>query len=216
MKRSLLFSIILLFIFNSCGKDNDFISLEKNGVTLYSGDEYTIKVSSDTKVIYKSNDEYIATVSETGVITAIKIGETFISLNNGADKKCFTVEVKPRYVLYEEFEFGTTKGIIVSKQGTPDIDNGNNISYYNYSKEISEIAYFFNDDKLISISVYAKSSFKDILEPFLLERYKYIGVDNDSKQSVYINSLDKELASMKITLGEITPDTILVEYLSIN
>lgn len=216
MKRPLLLCIALLFIFSSCGKDNDYISLEKNGVTLYSGDEYTIKVSSDTKVVYKSNDEYIATVSEVGVITAMKIGETFISLNNGTDKKSFTVEVKPRYVLYEEFEFGTTKDIIISKQGTPDNENENSISYYNYTKEISEITYFFNDDKLINLRVYAKSSFKDILEPFLLERYKYIGTDNEGKFSVYINGLNKESANMEIKIGAITTETIIVEYSSIN
>lgn len=63
------------------------IDVSINEVSITEGEQYTIPIEiiKQTIVVCRSNDEEIATVTRDGVITAIKEGETTISISGGQD-----------------------------------------------------------------------------------------------------------------------------------
>jgi len=219
MKKLLHFSFILvLLITNACGKNNESIDLKDTEVTLYAEEEYSIKANSDTKISYESKNEYIATVTENGIVTAVTIGETSIILNNGSDNKIFKVTVKPKYDLYPnpDLSFGSTKSSIVSKYGTPDREDENGIAYENYSYAAPIVSYRFIEDKLVSSAVIVKTSFNKDLLGFLFERYIYLGMDDEGEAFLFINNLTEESATMDIVAKEFDENYWIVGYLPIS
>lgn len=216
MKKLLYLLFISSFIFSySCSKNED-IDLKESAVKLYSGDKYTIKVNSDTKVIYQSKNEYVATVSDKGIVTAEKIGETAILLDNGNDKKTFTVKVMPKYDLYSvpELSFGMSKNILISKYGTPDETDDNTISYKDYSTAAPLIIYKFdNTDLLVSSSVMVSTSYSKDIVPFLYERYKFIEDEDDS--FIFIDASTEETAQINVVAKIVDSDYWMIEYMPI-
>ena len=71
MKRKSLAALFMAaVVFSSCSKEEEKspeITLEKNSVTLTSGDEFLINATSDYDLTYKSEDEYHAKVDEKGL-----------------------------------------------------------------------------------------------------------------------------------------------------
>lgn len=101
MKR--LFLAILsipCLLLGGCGKSSGenkpvehSINVPIDEVSLEEGNQFTIPIEiiKQTIVVCRSNDEEVATVTREGVITAIKEGETTISISGGQDH--FTVFV---------------------------------------------------------------------------------------------------------------------------
>ncbi len=75
MKKLLLLLLIAPFIFISCGSDDDdaSISLKETEKALKYGETYQINATSGNKITYVSENEYHATVSESGLVTAARI-----------------------------------------------------------------------------------------------------------------------------------------------
>ena len=122
MKRILFYvtAIVSLTLFAACSKDdgNDFNITSSKSVELTSQKTSQI-VCTDSKAMYASEDEYVATVSATGVITGKRIGETYIDVNGG---KSIKVSVTPVYTQFAEPKllFGATKEEVYAKVGTND------------------------------------------------------------------------------------------------
>ena len=84
MKRILFYSIavVLLTTFAACSKDDEDNSSITSSKSIELTSQKTSQIEySDSRVSYSSEDEYVATVSETGLITAKRIGETYIDVN---------------------------------------------------------------------------------------------------------------------------------------
>lgn len=221
MKNLFYFLFLSVFIFCSCGSDNDDIKLKESEVSLKSGEKYTIKVSSDTKVTYFSENEYVAVVSEDGIVTANKVGETSVLLDNGSDKKTFKVKVEPKYNLYAdpELNFGMSKTDLIKKYGTPNIneeeeEEGSSVVYQNYSKAAPLVMYLFDEnEKLTASYVTVNAAHSKELNPFLSERYVYM--DDYAETFIYINSFIYEEATLAIA-AFFDEDLSLVGYTSID
>ncbi|MFV0417984.1 MAG: Ig-like domain-containing protein [Dysgonomonas sp.] len=217
MKKLFFLLFILLSTFYSC-KNNDDIDLKESEVTLYSGEQYAIKANSDTKILYKSDNEYIAIVSDKGLVTAKTIGETLIQMDNGQDKKTFRVKVNPKYDLYPtpELNFGMSKISLIEKYGTPDETDENTIVYSNYSDVASFVIYKFDDaDLLIGSSVMVKTSYSKDIIPFLLERYNYIEEEDIEETFVFIDGLTQETAKTSIVAKIVDSDYWIVGYMPV-
>ncbi len=101
MKRLLLAILSLpCLVLGGCNKSPSVeppiehsINVPITEVSILKGDQYTIPIEiiKQTIVVCRSNDEEVATVTREGVITAIKEGETTISISGGQDH--FTVFV---------------------------------------------------------------------------------------------------------------------------
>jgi len=69
------------------------LKLDKNIITLKNGEQYKINANQDS-LTYKSNNNDVVVVSDTGIVTAIGAGNAIISvINNDADVVQLTVNV---------------------------------------------------------------------------------------------------------------------------
>lgn len=208
---------LLLSALYSCS-DNENIDLKESETTLFSGQQYAIKAKSDTKITYNSNDEFIATVSDKGIVSAETIGETTIVLDNSIDNKSFKVKVKPKYDLYSvpDLSFGMTKSDLIKKYGTPDGEDEemNTISYEGYSVPAPIVMFTFDkEDKLIASSVAVLTSYSQDILPFLDERYKYIGEDEEA--FLYIDAATEKEAKTYVIAEVVNIDYWIVGYMPV-
>ena len=86
----LLFPFLLVGCRGSSGGDSGnqhSINVPINEVSILEGEQYTVPVEviKRTIIVYRSNNEEIVTISRDGVITAIKEGETTVTISGGGD-----------------------------------------------------------------------------------------------------------------------------------
>lgn len=199
MKRILFSSMaaMLLTAFVGCSNDDDFAITSSQSVELNSQDTSQI-TCSDPKASYSSEDEYIATVSETGLITAQRIGETYIDVN---DQKAVKVTVNPAVTYFTEpqFLFGATKDEVYSKVGTNySLSNESGIAYTPTSGRVKGYLYLLKNGKVAYVVMVVSTSYVNSLTDFLLERYLPATISYEDYTALYINALKPEKASMII------------------
>lgn len=95
------------------------ITLDATTVSMYSSEEYQLTATvkpdnaADKTLIWKSSDESVATVSETGLISAHSVGSAIITAQNGNVTGSCVVVVLPKHVTLDEkeitLEIGSTK-----------------------------------------------------------------------------------------------------------
>ncbi len=117
----------MIAAFISCGEKIDkSITLTSTDQAMHFDDEFQIIASSVSPIRYTSEDEYHAKVSESGLVTAGKVGETNIVLSNGSDSRKLKIAVTPESNLYPEpdLTFGMTKSQVMAKIGNPRYQHG--------------------------------------------------------------------------------------------
>ncbi|MBB4624153.1 Ig-like domain-containing protein [Parabacteroides faecis] len=176
MKKNLSQCMMLItafvFMLPSCSEDEkESIGLTPKNVVLKAGD--TIKLEYGATCTWTSDNDFIASVSNNGMVTANHVGNTFIKAN---DDLC-EVKVSPVYDLYKEpcIDWNKTKSEIINMYGTPDLEDYNSISYNTTNTKAPAVVYFFNNNKLSSSTVMVDSSYLSDLTAFLSERYEYAG-----------------------------------------
>ena len=108
MKKKLLLTLLILPFLLGCKSNNkntsssvpseQYINVDVNEVTLMEDDTYQINTSiikSGTIVFYSSADDTVASVSDTGLITALKEGQTNVTVRGGKDTFNIFVTVLP-------------------------------------------------------------------------------------------------------------------------
>jgi len=202
MKKLFLFLLLTPIVFISCSTDDNYsnnIFVKESGTTLKNGKTYKIIATSDNKISYESENEYHAKVSDSGLITAVCIGETNIIVSNGTTSKDFKVTVEPESNLYPEpnLEFGISKNDLVKKLGTPDSETSDGIGYVNYSPNAPIVVYLFDsNNKLKASTIMVKTLFSSELGTFLNERYIYGTSIEEDYTLLFINALKLEDATM--------------------
>lgn len=104
--KKLIFAILFIFCLligssvqssNVTPPEEHSIDVTTNEIYLTEGEQYAIPIEiiKQTVVVCRSNDEEIATITREGVITAIKEGETTISISGGQDHFIIFVTVLP-------------------------------------------------------------------------------------------------------------------------
>ncbi|MDD2960626.1 MAG: hypothetical protein PHR45_00900 [Muribaculaceae bacterium] len=191
-----LFSLLSLM---ACSSDDDLeITSEKN-IELTRENTSQIKCS-DPKATFISENEYVAIVSDKGLIEAQRIGETRIKING---KNMINVTVKPVYTQYKEplLTFGATKNEIISKAGnnykTP---NATSLVYKFSNGPVIAHAYIFENGKCTGSGMLVSTYYTETLTEFLLERYLPATLDYDNYLAVFINALT--LAKTTMLIGE--------------
>ncbi len=213
--KKLIFTSLLLLAMSSCSKDNtnNRIDLESTNKTLYFEDKYKIVAESKDPINYTSSDEYHATVSGTGLVTAGRIGETSIILDNTHDTKVLKLHIKPKLVLYKDpyLEFGSTEWTVVNELGEPDEESSNSIAYNLNSDVAPLVMYTFDDyDRLEYVVVLANSLYTEDLADYLLERYIPVSIAD----LIFVNGLTPEETSMLVKLELFNTSYWMVVYAS--
>jgi hypothetical protein len=216
MKKLLFIVVVSVLCFSSCKKGGgneekkNEISLDVNHKELYKDSEFQIPATSNRHITYICENEFHAKVSETGLVTAGYVGQTNILLDNGEDRKNFTLTVVPKYYLYPEPElnFGMSKSDFIAKHGKPDKENGKYISYNNYSVAATQVVYVFEENRLQMAAVFVGILYTSALTEFLLERYQPISYSDD--YFFFINTLTENKTTMGVMLKVDIP--LLVGY----
>ena len=109
MKKLLLFALLFPFILVGCNEKKEeeppqpeekesYINVAVTEVTLEEEEQYQIVteiLKKGTIVFYSSNNDEIATVTDDGLVTALKAGETTINIRGGKDSYSLFVTVLP-------------------------------------------------------------------------------------------------------------------------
>ncbi len=216
MKRKSLAALFMAaVVFASCSKEEEKspeITLEKDSVTLTSGDEFLINATSDYDLTYKSEDEYHAKVDEKGLVTATYIGETNIVVSNTETSKKVKITVRPEYTLYEDPTpyLGKTKSQIISKFGEPYQTTEKYIRYKDYSSYASLLVFTIENDVVKNITIAVSTLYMSQLTSFLKERYVFIGMENDIYS--YVNNVDESKITAAIGLYVYSAEYLTVVY----
>ena len=219
MKKNLYLPLLLLFslVIISCSGDDekDEIKLGKTTYTLYPLDEEQIEATSISDITYSSASLYHANVSNSGKITAMKVGETEITLQNAEDSKTIKVIVQPEVTLYPDpvLNFHASVSDIKKAHGEPDVEDEDVIAYENYSLHAPILMYFFSSGKLQIVVVMVKTAKSSELGTHLVERYNYLGeIDNEL---YFINALKYDDATLSARASLYNLNYWMVEYISI-
>jgi len=195
MKRKSLAALFMAaVVFASCSKEEEKspeITLEKDSVTLTSGDEFLINATSDYDLTYKSEDEYHAKVDEKGLVTATYVGETNIVVSNTETSKKVKITVRPEYTLCEDLcpYLGMTKSQILSKFGEPYQTTEKYIRYKDYTSYVSLLVFTIENGVVTNITIAVSTSYMSMLISYLKERYAFVSMQNDIY--MYVNNTDE-------------------------
>ena len=213
--RKLLIVLMAILTISVMGcKKEKLITLSTTSTTLHKGETYWISAKCDNPITYSSANEYYATVSAFGTITANYVGQTTIRLKSEDDNRSFSVTIAPRSNLYPKpnITFGETKDSVISKYGTPITTNSGNIRYDNYSTNAPFLVVLLDNNGCVSAyGVAVKSAYTSELADFLGERYEMIGYDGDV--FYYRNGLSASTSTMAVVLQLQNVNYWLVAYM---
>lgn len=107
--------LLVLFVLFSCGKEIS-LSVDDLSVTVKVGETYQIEVeTNDDLVSYESSDESVLTISESGLVSALKVGNADVLVVSKADADVFvTIAVKVEHNI--EIAVPTTSYTITAGQ----------------------------------------------------------------------------------------------------
>jgi hypothetical protein len=184
ISKALLILFIMLCL-AGCKKADEPLNLRTTFANLTS--EMTFKLDVTPNIsgcIFESENEYIATVSSSGLITAHLVGETHITVTNigkGFTAKC-KVTVQPEHNFYKEpyLLFG------VSRKGIKDYETrylyeeaDTSLLYVGENSSIIAVFYYLADAVYYESVCLVSADYPDRFEDFISERYYLLDTDNE-------------------------------------
>jgi hypothetical protein len=200
MKASFFALFGLIVLLTSCKKNDANLKLETRYLLLNISDTAQVKASGPQKIEYYSSNDYVASVSETGLVTARKVGECRIVVTSGDEILGFNCIVQSSnfYIYYSQPKlfFGSSREEVKNQIGHVMFETSNAIVFY----ECADFVYLFDSEDRME-GVYFTEWVSDSVEllQFLNERYVEIeplpGFDK-----TFINAFDKSDATIAISL----------------
>lgn len=183
-----------------CSKD-DKLTLSTNTLSLYSKD--TEQITASEQSTWSSEDEFVASVSENGIVKGGHVGKTIIkATSENGEAKC-AVEVKPKYNTYTEpiLEFGASKATIKAKESrTLESEIATRLTYKPDKSTIKSVAYAFENGAMIGAGVMLNTASAMEAADFLIERYLVISAGSGNIIGLMLNNLPSK-ANMSISMG---------------
>ena len=115
--KKILFLMTSVLVIAGCSKSEDGkLTLSANQVSLYSGD--TKQVTVNDNATWSSKSEFVAEVSEDGIIKGNHVGKTIITATSDNGEALCEVVVNAKYSTYTEpvLEFGVDKATVKAKE----------------------------------------------------------------------------------------------------
>ncbi|MBS9525976.1 Ig-like domain-containing protein [Litoribacter alkaliphilus] len=187
MNRFNAFSALSIFLFSGCLEERLFppfesLSLLESEVQIEYGEEYQLSVefseSFPSQVYWKSKDESIVEVNNSGLLIAIRAGTTVVSASSmdySNTPECL-VTVHPTNFLFQEpsIKFNSTKEVIKRNETrTLSSEGENQLVYRGENDHVRSILYTFDKGSLVTAVVFLRSNFtsrEDVID-FLEQRY---------------------------------------------
>lgn len=192
--------VVMLFItLVGCSKDEEDVMSITSSKNIELTSKGTSQINcSDSKASYSSEDEYVATVSDKGLITAKRVGETYIEVNG---QKSIKVTVNPLITSFTEpqFLFGATKDEVISKVGSNySKSTSTGIAYTPSSGKVKGYAYLLKDGKVSAVGMVISTLYMESLTDFLLERYMPATFSEENYTALFVNGISLEKTTMLI------------------
>ena len=218
MKRTLSLFLISIICF-ACGEaDQQGLSVKTKEISLYPKGRVQIDAISGYNMIFRSVNDYQATVSVNGLVTAQKVGETVIELMSDDRVVKIPVEVKGRFNLYTDpiLDWGITSSELIAKLGEPDYSPSKTIiEYHDYSDQAPKLIYLFgSNEKLVNVLIDVLGAYSEDLYSHLEERFVFDS--KDEYLSVYCNSHKEEDVTLLIGVFDMGKNGCLVSYIEYN
>lgn len=169
-----------------CQKEATPLTVSPESVTLYCDGTAQITASPAEGVTYTSDDTFYATVDDTGLITAEKVGQTKITVSSSNGVKSIPVTIMPQYTLYEDLTpyIGASLNTITAKYGTnyttaTNKDGSVTYTFKDPTSYVAGLGFNMEGGKCASAMVAVSTKYLSMLTKYLLERYAVIGMQND-------------------------------------
>ncbi len=212
-------------VLTSCSEDDDdtttlsFASGTGN-IKIHHEGTKQIELNNSTSPSFTSNDEFVCSVDDNGLVTGNYVGKTQVTVTDGSTTINANVEVEARYELpYEEYfresiPWGSPLSKAVSVLGSDYTTNDNEYYYWNKDDDGCLICMIVTDNKIESMAFsIMESCIEDDIEfaDALLERYKLIG-SLSSTPKYYFSYAGGELNKMTVGLNMESSKYSIVVY----
>ena len=207
MKRILIyFFVVISAVFVSCSKEGaKKLILDKASTSLYQK-ETSFITSNGTNVTYTSRDPYVASVKETGEVTANFVGETVIDVKADEGIAEFKVTVTPKYYTFDEpcHDWTKTKNEVFAMH--PSLSFSASGEYWIATVDESKamiLQYKFNSaNKLESSAITIHQDYALSAMYFLAERY--LPVTEVDGYYFFINGLSTSTANTSVAMTKMS------------
>lgn len=190
-------SCSLCFIFVSCSSDDDHdsvdVSITPSSISMYYDGSKQLNGANIDK--WTSEDEFVASVDDNGLVKGGHVGETRIVGQSGKHKSYCDVTINAQYNLYDDpiLDWGSSMSQIKSKERHSLENSSNDMLLYDYSKSSTTciVNYGFENGKLKSILVWLPYSKYLTATYYLVERFQPADYDGDLSV-MYVDAYDKD------------------------
>ncbi len=207
--------------FTSCSSDDSESSFG------FSKDTYMTVVGRSGKVSFDGNasswsssNDFVASVSSDGTITANHVGTCDIIASSGRQSAKCTIDVEPIYTTYTDplVKWGASKSDVKAyEKRTLAQEQTNSLTYKIEKGAVKGLQYNFENGKLSSVMVLIdheyNTSIATEMAEFLKERYRVISVS--ANESYFSDGNDKS-SSSTLVIVQIDPSgyrgTMIVYY----
>jgi hypothetical protein len=169
-------AILIATGFVSCSHDDDDsgIAVTPQSVSMHFEDTQQLKAEGATT--WTSNDKFVATVNQNGLVTGGHVGSTQIIASDGKHSAKCDITITPKYFLYDDpiLDWGITPSKVRSSETHEFFSESSTelLMYdYTYGSNICILGYSFKNNKLNSVMVMLPSSQYAAAGLYLLERY---------------------------------------------
>ena len=181
--KNFLFSLLCLLVVIGC--EAPVLTYDPINISLYT--EGTKQITTNAvDATFSIKDDYFATVSSTGLVTANKVGKTEVVINSSYGPGSVNVDVIPQYILYPDLDNLIGKGVsdMESVMGTSYKESTTSkgetmYTYENPTSYCKGIGFTFSGSSCKSIAVYVPTNHTTKITKALIERYTVAGVQND-------------------------------------
>ncbi len=196
--KKILFILTVAILFIGCKKEQGIVLSETN-VTMHYDEEKQLSVSfldEEMDYTFTSSNKNIAIVSPDGLIHGVSIGEAVITAKSTDGQ--YTAECKVTIKPYHPFlfaelccNFGAYKNEVKDFEKRELLtEKDQSLLYEGDMPYVAMVGYSFEEYKLIASIILIDTYMKDILATYLVERYEYMGNNNNV---IYFKTYDNKV-----------------------
>ena len=215
----MLFVAVLGLSITSCSKDDDVpepnVVLSTTNIMMYY--EQTKKLTAENATSWRTENDFVATVDENGLVTGGHVGTTRIIASNRSSSATCNVTIQPRYNLYDSpiLDWGASMSEIRNKETHENMSMSSTTSLaYFYNKSTDNpvvVLYSFENGKLDYASVILKWNTFASAVNHLVERYQVVAVDHEKQVALFwdANTRDKLKTVVTISVSELSGTPVI-------
>lgn len=190
----MLASCVLCILNFSCSSDDDpavDVSISPSSISLHYQDTKQLSGTNINK--WTSEDIFVASVNDQGLVQGGHVGETRICGQSGNQKTYCDVTITPKYQLYDEpvLDWGSSMSKVKSRENHSLVKSSDNLLVYDYSKGSCStlLTYGFENGVLKDIVAFLPFSYYLTATYYLAERFQAIHYDGDLSV-MYVDALE--------------------------